>query len=147
MGVTMTSCLWEDSSLEAGHRMDYEIRFLGGHFEITYTGEAGLDGFDSVFRDLTSHESWKAGSAVLNDYRAVDFSRLKSYAKMEALAEIIYRYREKLGRMRVADIFSEDEMRTYAKLEKTIRGYHGYEFDYYSTDDPEKAMFWLKRRA
>ena len=127
--------------------MEHEIRITDDHFEIVYTGDATLEGFDSVLRDLTSHGSWKEGSAVLNDYRAVDFTRLKSYAKMEAVAEIIYRYREKLGRIRVADLFSESEMQAYSKVEKTIRSYHGYEFEYYSTDDREKARFWLKRRS
>jgi hypothetical protein len=127
--------------------VEHDIRFRDDHFEVVYSGEATLEGFDSVLHDLTVHESWTAGACILNDYRAVDFTRLKSYSKMEAVAEIIYRYREKLGRIRVADLFSESEMQTYAKLEKTIRSYHGYEFEYYATDDYDRALFWLKRRS
>ncbi len=127
-------------------RVKHDIRFMDDHFEVVYTGEATPEGFDSVLHDLTGHESWRPGAAILNDYRAVDFTRLKNYSKIEAIAEIIYRYREKLGPIRVADLFSENEIRTYAKLEKTIRSYHGYEFEYYSADDFDKALLWLKKR-
>ncbi len=127
--------------------MEHDIRFRDDYFEIVYSGEANPEGFDSVLHDLTGHESWRAGRSILNDYRTVNFAGLKSYSKMESVADVIFRYREKLGRIRVADVFSESEIQTYANLEKTIRSYHGYEFEYYSTNEYDKALSWVKRRG
>ena len=126
--------------------MEHEIRITDDHFEIVYTGDATLEGFDTVLRDLTSHGSWKEGSAVLNDYRAVDFTRLKSYAKMEAVMK------SSTAIVKNSEGYGLPTSSPSAKCRHTRRSRRPYgattaTSSVLSTDDREKALFWLKRRS
>lgn len=58
--------------------MDHTIEFDPDrrYVVITTSGQASMDGFQRMHRDMVAHPNWKAGMNLLMDHRALDSSRM-----------------------------------------------------------------------
>lgn len=58
--------------------MDHGFEFLPaeGYVVITTSGQASMDGFQQMHRDMVAHPGWKPGFNLLMDHRALDSSRM-----------------------------------------------------------------------
>lgn len=87
--------------------MKYELRNLDGIFEIKTYGDADLEGFISLWKQLIAHEKWQPHSRILLDHSGLHCGPL-TVSEIETIAEKVGSMNRKLGGAKLAVFVARD---------------------------------------
>ena len=124
--------------------LKHQIKFHDDYCETKTWGHASYAGFLNIAKELTGHPKWRPGMPILADHRELDFSVISDYLKIEALASIHVRHKNKLGKVRLAVILKPGSAEIYVvDLWRTICNYFGFPVEHKVFFDREEALRWL----
>ena len=123
--------------------MRHQIKFHDEYCETKTWGNAVHEGFLNIAKEVTSHPKWRPGMPILADHRELDFSGIGDFLKIESLASIHVKHKNKLGKVRVAVILKPGTAEVYIDLWRTICNYFGFPVVHKVFFDREEALHWL----
>jgi hypothetical protein len=131
--------------------LKHQIKLHDDYCETKTWGHASYTGFLNIVKELTGHPKWRPGMPILADHRELDFSGISDYLKIEALASIHVRHKNKLGKVRLAVILKPGSAEIYvvdmeemaANIRQNADNAQEYPVEHKVFFDKEEALDWL----